>query len=387
MRQTLMAFVLASMLIAADAVAGPFAGRFIGGSLQLVLRENDAGAEGEVVIEGRSHPVNATISDTAISGQYLYDGQWIAFQGRLDGTVLVLTSEGESYRLTRQAEPAPEPVAKDMPPDAGSSATGGLQNDGWGIRIEPPATWTGVERDGGFAFGSTTLKGLILVFPHEATTMTELREGAVAGLVEEGGTLSLVGNPKPHGNNGVGAQLEGTLDGLAARAYAVGVLNPHGSGAVVLAVVEAASFTLDHIKAAEALATSIQFYPPPVPDAVKSWERDLAGSQLKYMSYYRSTGGVGGGSTSTNITLTLCGDRSFWYRSRGSTSIDVGGAAAYAAGREGVGGTWSVTPGSQPALVLKFADGSSRSFTLAYENKKLYLGGDRYYWSKANCGG
>jgi hypothetical protein len=74
MRQTLMAFVLASMLIAADAVAGPFAGRFIGGSLQLVLRENDAGAEGEVVIEGRSHPVNATISDTAISGQYLYDG-------------------------------------------------------------------------------------------------------------------------------------------------------------------------------------------------------------------------------------------------------------------------------------------------------------------------
>lgn len=387
MRRTVMASMLASMLIAADAVAGLFAGRFTGDSLQLVLRENDTGAEGEVIVEGKSHPVNATISGTAISGQYLYDGQWIAFQGRLDGSVLAITSEGESYRLTRQAEPTPQPVAKEVLPYAGPPATGGLQNNGWGIRIEPPATWTGGERDGGFAFGSTTLKGLILVFPHEATTMTELREGAAAGLVEEGCTLSLVGTPKAYGNNGVVAQLEGTLDGKAARGYAVGVLNPHGSGAVVLAVVEETSFTLDHIKAAEAIATSIQFYPPPVPDAVTNWERDLAGSQLKYMYYYRSTGGVGGGSTSTNITITLCGDRSFWYRSRGYTSLDVGGAAAYSAGREGVGGTWSVTLGSQPALVLKFAGGSSQSFNLSYENKKLYLGGDRYYWSKANCGG
>lgn len=383
-----MAFVLASLLIVADAVAGPFAGRFTGDGLQLVLRENDAGAEGEVVIEGKSHPVKATISGTTMSGQYLYDGQWIAFQGHLDGTVLAITSDGESYRLTRQEEPAPPPVAKEVPPLEGPPATGGLQNDGWGIRIEPPATWTGGEREGGFAFGSTTLKGLIFVFPHEATTMAELREGAATGLEEEGGTLSPVGNPKEYGNNGVGAELEGTLDGTAARGYAVGVLNPHGSGAVVLAVVEAASFTPDHIKAAEAIAASIQFFPPPVPDAVTSWERDLAGSQLKYMFYYRSTGGGGGGgSTSTSITITLCGDRSFWYRSRGYTSIDVGGAAAYAAGREGVGGTWSVTPGSQPALVLKFSDGSSQSFTLAYENKKLYLGGDRYYWSKADCGG
>ena len=43
--------------------------------------------------------------------------------------------------------------------------------------------------------------------------------------------------------------------------------------------------------------------------------------------------------------------------------------------------------GNAPTLVLRYSDGRTENFQLAYEKKKLYLGGDRYYWSKADCGG
>lgn len=370
------------------AAAGPFAGSFSGDGVQLSLRENGATAEGEAVIEGNRHPVKAQIQGARITGQYLYEGEWVPFSGTIDGSTLTIVSEGTTYRLARQGGV----LAAVSPPNAAAQAAstntpGALRNDGWGIRLKAPAGWTAQSHQGGFAFTSSAHKGTILVFPHEATTTQELRDGAAAGLEEGGGKLALDGAPASFGKSGIAASFKGTVDGKPAAGHAVGLLNPHGSGAVVLAVAEAKELGEAQKKAVEALAKSVEFYKPPVPEAVTGWDKELANSQLDYISYYRSSGFGGGGSTSQNIRITLCDDRSFWFRGNSQTSIDVGQASGYASNKEGAGGTWSVVmSGPTPMLQLRFASGEVSSYRVAYENKKLFLNGDRYYWSRANCG-
>jgi len=299
-------------------------------------------------------------------------------------------SEGESYSLVRTAPAAPPDVratagtAVEAAPRSGAS----LADDGWGIRFAVPSGWKGARGPEGFSLGSDTHKGLIVVFPHEATTLTELSDGAREGFKDGSVQLSMTGTPTTFGATGIAAEFAGTVDGVKARAYAVGLLSGVGSGSVTLAIVEAASYGADYRRWVESLASSTSFQKPPVPEAISSWQQDLSGKRLEYLSYYRSTGfSSGSGSTSQNERIILCRDGSFSYRDSSRSSIDTGGGSAYSSGRGQGLGRWSVAgTGNAATLVLAFDGGATTyRYRLEMQRGKLYLNGYKYYWSNAGC--
>ncbi len=394
-RMELLLTCLMTVGIVASARSQEFTGVFTGEGLTLAL-SGTSPLSGTVAIEGERHAVTARVTGDALAGHYLYDGERVPFTATLKRNRLVIVSEGDTYTLVRSPAAGRAATAVAVAPPAaveaprGAAATGGpsLSDEGWGIRFTLPAGWKGARGPEGFTLGSDTHKGLIVVFPHDATSLSELSDGAREGFVDGSVKLTMTGTPVPFGTTGIGAEFAGTDDGVRARAYAVGLLSGIGSGAVALAVVEAASYDASYRRFVESLATSTTFQKPPVPEAVSSWQQDLRGKLLEYLAYYRSSGfSSGSGSTSQNERIVLCKDGSFSYRDSSRSSIDAGSTAIYSSGAGQGMGRWSVVgSGDAATLVLAF-NGSTTTYRypLQMRGGRLYLNGYKYYWSNARC--
>jgi hypothetical protein len=97
-----------------------------------------------------------------------------------------------------------------------------------------------------------------------------------------------------------------------------------------------------------------------------------------------ATGGGGFGGTSSREVIELYADGTCSFRSSSSISITAG-ASAYSGSKSAGAGTWDVlAEGQTPILRLSLGDGTVKTYRLAYEKKKLYLGGYRYFWTSLN---
>ncbi|MFQ5605868.1 MAG: hypothetical protein ACE5HS_21570, partial [bacterium] len=333
----------------------PFVGTFFGSGLTLILTGQNGQYSGSAVFEGQMLVVSAHKSGPGlISGVYVMQGESLPFQARLQGNTLTLAADGEVYSLTR--------LAGDQSSQEGGAETGQsnrVKNDEWGIRFTIPAGWIARLTESGYVLGSKTVKGLLLLLPNEASSLEEIRIGAQEGIVEAGGTqLRLASEIKPFGQNALAAHYEGTLQGKKAKAYAVGLLSPHGTGAIVMVMVQPQSYTPEHTKAAESLARSIRFYKPPISPIALEWKQKLSGCRLSYFSRY-SSGSYGGYTSETTIDLCSQGffryglnDETVWNAAPGT--LTGGYVMKYGKGS----GTWRViAQNGVPVLQLNYYDG------------------------------
>ncbi|MEQ8303935.1 MAG: hypothetical protein RIB47_11125 [Cyclobacteriaceae bacterium] len=255
-----------------------------------------------------------------------------------------------------------------------------------GIKFTIPNNWKGAEAEGGFLIASDTEPGLIFLLPHEVKDIELLKQEAEAGVKEEGIMLSKISEFEAVGQEGVGAEFEGMIQGEAAKAFVAAVINPFGSGVTILAAAASKSYSAHYKQLAKEIAMSLQFSEPVEPPVTQEWRNTLSGAKLTYLnSSYDSGPSYGGYSTyssySSRNEITLCPTGLFSYYSSSSMSVDTGGAFAGNAGNIDGRGKWSVTANAEgvPVLRLDFANGEVYSYKLTYENKKTYLNGSRYF--------
>lgn len=364
-----------SIPAASQSSIDPFVGTFSGSGLTLTLTGQSGQYSGSALFEGQTLPVSAQKGGPGlISGFYVLQGESLPFQARLQGNTLTLMAAGEVYSLTRQADGLSKGGAETGQSDQ-------VNNDEWGLRFTVPAGWRARLTESGYVLGSKTVRGILLLLPNEASSLEEIRSGAQEGITEAGGTqLRLASELKPFGLNGLAANYAGTLQGEKARAYAIGLLSPHGVGAIVMVAVEPQSYTSEHTKAAESLARSIHFFKPPISPIALEWKQKLNGCRLSYFSRY-SSGSSGGYTSETTIDLCAQGffryglnDETVW--NAGSGTMTGGYTMKYGKGS----GTWRViAQNGAPILQLNYYDGKVAAYTLSSNEKgRTYLDGDRY---------
>lgn len=274
---------------------------------------------------------------------------------------------------------------------------GKVEYDHLGISFVIPEGWVGQEMEAGYLIGSDSEAGFAFLTTHQYNTVQQLRQQAQQGIFDQAGTqLMLAGNIEDFGSSGIGAEFSGTLEGQAARAYILGLINEHGDGVTIMSAASPDLYSQKHKNLALNLAESIKFSKPVTPPVVKEWEQTLQNAKLTYMnSYYSSGGGVdiggtvysSGGGYSDQVEIHLCAQGFFKYKSSSSTTIDNGGfGSSFGSGKGN--GTWEVVANAQrgATLRLNFYNGEIYEYVLAYEDKKTLLNGKRYYRTYASSG-
>lgn len=262
-----------------------------------------------------------------------------------------------------------------------------------GIKFTIPAGWKGAETEGAYIIGSDTQPGFILMVPHEIKDVALLKTEARNGLSEEGIYLSMTSDFESVGPGGIGAEFNGTIQGVAAKAYVVGVINPLGYGVTIIAATDVPNYSPAYKKLAKQVAMSLKFTHPKEPPFASQWKEALNGATLTYMNSSYSSGPSFDGYSSysgysSHIEITLCPSGAFSYSSSSSSSIDTGGGSMSSGGKDGGQGKWSLTgdAGGNNVLKLEFSNGRVDTYTLSYNNDKTYLNGKRYFRTfKQNC--
>ena len=116
------------------------------------------------------------------------------------GEVLVLSfPEGFELEFRRVGGPPKAPVEKPAaegpsPAPAAPPGTTQVGDPSWGFAFQPPAGWKFEKSAAAVILGHDSIAGMILVLPHQATTLEEVQRQMQEGLDEEGferGTLSV----------------------------------------------------------------------------------------------------------------------------------------------------------------------------------------------------
>ncbi len=364
---------------------GSIAGTYQDANLKLILNGQNSQLSGTVAFEGQQFQVNAQSSDgVRVDGYYVYFGQAVPFTGFLQNGQLTISSEGDTFVLKQLGQkPAAKPATSPSPaPTAAKpSAPGEVKNNDWGMSFMKPAGWDGRLTESGYVLGSNTQKGILLILPNEAKDMATMRAEAQKGLMEEGGTfLSLAGQLKTVGKNGLAGKYQGTLQGEQANAYVLGLISPHEYGAIVMVAVEPGSYGPAYEQLVEKLAKSIRFFKPVVPPVAEKWKRDLNNCKL---SYYDSYSSYSGGGYTTKKTFDLCAAGFFRYNLEDETIWNAGDGSltgGYAMNYGNGNGTWSVVGrGDQAVLVLKFYDGKVWEYEMSTNaDGHTLMNGTRY---------
>lgn len=92
-----------------------YVGTFKGDGLVLTLRAAGDGYEGSVVVEGQTLPVKAKKAGNGIQGTFTVAGESFAFTALLEGDTLVVESDGDTYRLTKEKSTEPTGTPSNNP--------------------------------------------------------------------------------------------------------------------------------------------------------------------------------------------------------------------------------------------------------------------------------
>lgn len=394
-------FLLAAAHLSAQDFSGTFtttndAGKLV--SLALT-RGADGTYAGRMSTDEVAFELQGSIVDTLLVGSMTGSGVALYFAASVNGAQLAFymmepdavgqpnfeTATG--FTMTKAGVPAAaNPPARAAPGAASSAppARGPVGPDMIGDKyagyfFRAPAGWKHQQTEDGVLLGHDVIAGPILVQPHTSLTVQALQAEAMQGVQEQGLMLMPAGGLEPFGSNGLQGEYQGLLQGQQVRAYAVGLVSPHGGGVAVLAIAEAGTFGAGHRQAVQELARSVVFRPPEASPVTQSWDAELRGRKLKNMDSYYSGGAISGGYSS-ETTIALCSNGEFGYWDSSTLGIGGDGVSGYSAGRGGAQGTWQImTRGGQSVLVLSGTDGSVREYTLSWKDKLVHLNGNKFF--------
>lgn len=271
---------------------------------------------------------------------------------------------------------------------------GSVHNKSAGLSFNVPAGWQAQLGEQGYVLGSATQAGVLLILPHEYTSIAQLKQEAAAPMDDGAGTqLSFANVQEALAGRALAGAVSGLLQGQPVKGDVVALINDQGPGVMVLALAAIAQYDERFQRLAMELAGSIEFSKPDYGDIVSQWSESLRNARLAYLSsYYSSGSSYGGYSTgggySDREEIHLCGDGHFKYSSNSSMSIDTGGAFGHSHGSDAGHGRWEVTGDAAGRAVLRlvFHSGSVSEYQLAIEGGKTYLNGARYYRTYAGDG-
>jgi hypothetical protein len=264
--------------------------------------------------------------------------------------------------------------------------SGSVDYPALGVRFTIPEGWIAQETEVGLVLGSNTEPGLMLVSQHAYRSLQEIQQAGDEGINDSSLSLQRGGDYRIIDEHSVGAPFAGVNEGQPARAYAIGVLNPHGAGVSVLALTTESAYSKAFEERAWLLANSFEFEKPDNTAEIKDWREFLSDVRLTHMTSSSSSGpSVEGYSTysghSSTSILHLCRAGHYRYGSSASYSVDTGSGFAHGGGDEQGNGVWEVIGNAhgQPYLRLTSNDGDVFELQLQYEDDKTFLDGTRYF--------
>jgi hypothetical protein len=249
-----------------------------------------------------------------------------------------------------------------------------------GISFSAPAGWKAQKQGNTFWLGSDTLKGFILIMEHSYGTLDQMQEEASQGIIDEASGIELIPSSitEPFQKNGLAAEFRGVIQGMEARAYAIGLISPSGGGVTIIAAVEEASYSETYPRAVRQIASSVAFT---APRADNSLMRYFAGKYYSYTGGSTITGGAG-----TERQVMLCPDGRYFDSSEFSASgQDWGGAR-----QSGNAARWKIQGNkTQGTITLVFPGGEQRSirYQVTGEEGVILLDGIKFAYAGApECG-
>lgn len=284
-----------------------------------------------------------------------------------------------------------------------SQQTGEVDLTDYGVKFTIPSGWVGQAMEDVYVIGHPSQPGMILLTANEATSMEQMRQEAKAGLNDpaSGVYLQSVSELENIGKNGVGGLFEGTMQGQQVKSYMVGVLNPYGTGALVIGLGANTQWSDADKQRTIQVAKSIKFSKVEAPavtgqgGSIEEWKNRLGNTKLTYMSSYSSLDYSNpnittGGGYSDKEVIDLCKAGYFNYSSSSFTSITGGaGVSGNVIGQGKGNGAWDIRAESNgnKILVLKFYSGEVYEYTLSYPENKMHLNGKRFYhtWTGENA--
>jgi hypothetical protein len=242
----------------------------------------------------------------------------------------------------------------------------------WGFSFSPPPGWQIKKDSNGALLGHTTIAGLIMVFPHSAASLPELRSQMLQGVNEQAFQLRPATDPKPLGKNALVADCTGYANGQEVTGRTIGALSPYGGGAIVIAITTPQAYGKELAAAAEKIVQGMQF--PKTDTAAVG--RALAGSWSSV-------------SASSQSQFTLGTDGRFSEYSESTNSGNFSDQYGNDTGNWGTGGaqqasgTWSAR-GTKEKGSIQFVYNNGKLSSYEY---RVHVENGKIYWNEYYFGG
>ena len=167
--------------------------------------------------------------------------------------------------------PAGRQQSAEVPSGAPGLSTESIGDAAWGFAVHPPAGWKSQKTAQGIILGHDAIVGMILIFPHQMTDFQTVQAQMQSGINEAGTQLSLTGGLQQIGNNAVAGDYAGIFNGQQVKARGIGTISPHGGGAYILAVTTPDKYTGEIARAADAVASGMEYSPPQTSDLMQAF--------------------------------------------------------------------------------------------------------------------
>jgi hypothetical protein len=250
------------------------------------------------------------------------------------------------------------------------SAAQAVSDPSWGFSFTAPSGWKFQKDANGAILGHDTIAGMILVFPHTAATMAEMRQQMGQGFNEQTFQLGVSGSLKSLSTSALAGECEGYASGQQVKGRALGAMSPYGGGAYVLAITTPQMYGKDLTAAAEKIVQSMKF----VKNDTAGLMRALAGTWATMSS-----------NSQSQFTLGSDGRFSEYSESTysGSSTDQYGNdAGSWGTGSTAQGqGKWTVRGTKEGGtIIFTYTDGhsSSYAFEVHVENNKVFW--NEYYF-------
>jgi hypothetical protein len=242
-----------------------------------------------------------------------------------------------------------------------------LEEPGWGFKFQVPRGWNAKKQSSGALLGHDRIPGLIMVLPHSAANIQEMRREMGEGLQEEGLQLGTTGDLQLFGKNALVGTCEGFADGQPVKGRVFGAIASGGGGAYVIAITTPEKYGHELGESAESIVRGIQF-------------TRLESSDL--MRHFAGTWVNSTTSTETRVTMKSNGDFLEGYESSyGGRSNDQYGNQDLAwgtAGQQQSTGRWTVR-GSREKGVITVVWKSGKRVDVEY---RVHVEKGQTYWNE-----
>jgi hypothetical protein len=208
---------------------------------------------------------------------------------------------------------------------------------------------------------------MILVMPHRASSLQEVRSEMQSGMIEEGMELHLSGSLKNLSTNILAGEYQGVFQFQQVRARCLGTLSSHGGGgAFIIAMTTPQEYGTALSAPADAIARSMQYRKMETGDLASHF----SGTWVHYSQYGQTT-----------VTLAPNGD--YFYQDETSYSgnlsdgtFDTGTWSA--GGQSQEKGRWTARGNKERGmLIISYPDGSRENVEY-----RVFVEGGQVYWTE-----